>query len=324
MNVAFIIYKRPDQTRRVFERIAQARPDRLLVVADGPKDESERLLCDETREIALAVDWPCEVLANFSDVNMGVEPRVITGLNWVFEQVQDAVILEDDCLPHPTFFPYCSELLDRYRDNEEIAWISGDNFLRDALSTSQDYFISLYGGGTWGWATWRRAWALFDNEMSGWKDQKSKRQHYDVFQSRREAERFEYVWDTFENWDYRWTYSCIMNRKLALTPRINLVANIGFGPGATHTVCHVEGFSSCPTHAMTFPLRHPQTACRDFVFERAYAVTKMAAWSPRWKNAIRKLGNKHFYGAMLSRIPLFGHVWKRIRGYPVTKVSGSA
>jgi predicted O-methyltransferase YrrM len=167
--VAFFIYKRPDKTEKVFEAIRQAKPPKLLVVADAPKanvpEEVEK--CMKTRAIIHKVDWDCEVITNYSETNLGCRDRVSSGLDWVFEQVEEAIILEDDCLPHPTFFRFCEELLERYRDNEQIMMISGTNLQFEHLRTNCSYYFSRYNH-IWGWASWRRVWHFYDKKMESW------------------------------------------------------------------------------------------------------------------------------------------------------------
>lgn len=167
--VAFIIFNRPDRTAKVFEAIRQARPSMLLVAADGPRVNrtGETGKCAETRSIIDRVDWPCEVLTNYSDINMGMKQREATAFSWVFDIVEEAILLEDDCLPHPTFFRYCEELLRYYRHDERVMTISGDNTpLGNPRNrqTQDSYYFSIYAR-TWGWATWRRAWQHYDLEM---------------------------------------------------------------------------------------------------------------------------------------------------------------
>jgi hypothetical protein len=127
--VALLIFNRPDTTERVFKAIAQAQPLKLLVVADGPRDgrPGEATLCEQTRAVITQVDWPCQVITNFADNNMGCKLRVASGIDWIFEQVEEAIILEDDCLPDPSFFRFCDEMLERYRDNERVGMVSGGN-----------------------------------------------------------------------------------------------------------------------------------------------------------------------------------------------------
>src|SRR6185437_15111082 len=154
--VTMFVFRRPDTTRRVFEAIAAIRPKCLLLVADGARSNKpgEEEACRQVREIISRVDWTCEVLTNFSACNLGCKQRMISGLDWVFSLVEEAILLEDDCLPHPSFFPYCQELLQRYREDDRVAYISGVNLVGKYLHTTDSYFFSEIGG-IWGWATWR-------------------------------------------------------------------------------------------------------------------------------------------------------------------------
>jgi hypothetical protein len=167
--IAFFIFNRPHLTQKVFDAIRQAQPKILLVVADGSRfdraDETE--LCAQTRAVIKQVDWDCQVLTNFSETNLGCKRRVSSGLNWVFETVEEAIILEDDCLPHPTFFPFCETLLDYYRHDSRIMNISGENFQFGRQRTQDSYYFSRYNH-CWGWASWRRAWNNYDVEMQLW------------------------------------------------------------------------------------------------------------------------------------------------------------
>lgn len=152
--VAFIIFNRPDTTEKVFAEIAKAKPPKLLVIGDGPRvsrqGEAEKVAA--ARSIIQCVDWDCEVQTNFSDVNLGCKRRVSSGIDWVFEQVEEAIILEDDCLPDPTFFRFCEELLARYRHDQRIGMISGDNFQFGSRRNDDSYYFSKYVH-IWGWAT---------------------------------------------------------------------------------------------------------------------------------------------------------------------------
>ena len=166
--VALILFRRPEQTARVFERIREARPENLFLIADGPRlgnaeDERE---CARARAVVEKVDWPCEVHRDFADQNLGLKRRIPSGLDGVFDEVEEAIILEDDCLPHPSFFPYCEELLARYRDDERIVHISGSQLLPEPPSEWSYHFSR--GPAVWGWATWRRAWRLFDVDLNDW------------------------------------------------------------------------------------------------------------------------------------------------------------
>ena len=164
--VVFIIFNRPDTTQKVFDEIKKVKPKKLFVISDGPRKPSEEKLCVETRKIIDGVDWECEVLKNYSDKNLGLKERISSGLNWVFNNTEEAIILEDDCVPDQSFFKFCEEMLDRYRGNKNIMMIGGSNPLKD-FEIENAYTFSKYYQ-IWGWATWKRAWDKYDIDMKGW------------------------------------------------------------------------------------------------------------------------------------------------------------
>lgn len=154
----FPIFNRPDVTKKAFNEIRKVQPDILLVVSDGPSHhkQGEAEKCLETRAIIDQVDWDCKVLTNYSDVNLGCAKRILSGLDWIFGNFERAIILEDDCLPDPSFFPFCEELLERYKNDDRVMSISGQNSQFGRSRTSYSYYFSRYAH-CWGWATWRRA-----------------------------------------------------------------------------------------------------------------------------------------------------------------------
>jgi hypothetical protein len=167
--VAFLIFNRATTTERVFAEIARAKPRQLLLIADGPRPdrEEEADRCAATRAIVDQVNWDCQVLKNYADCNLGCKKRVSSGLDWVFRNVEEAIILEDDCLPHPTFFRFCQEMLEKYRSDTRIMQICGFNALYEQQSLPYSYYFSKFGP-IWGWASWRRAWEHYDVDMKLW------------------------------------------------------------------------------------------------------------------------------------------------------------
>lgn len=260
--VAFIIFNRPDTTERVFAEIARSRPQKLLVVGDGPRanrpGEAEKVAA--CRAIINRVDWPCEVLTNYSEINLGCKVRVSSGLDWVFAQVPEAIILEDDCLPHPTFFRFCQELLERYRDDERIGMISGDNFQFGKFVSDDSYYFSKYAH-IWGWATWRRAWINYDVNANIWPKYK-KEGWLDVFcdnigEKAYWLNAFSGVYEgRINTWDYQWSLTCFSQGHISIMPNRNLVSNIGFGKDATHTFGS-SIYANMSVDDLTFPLSHP-------------------------------------------------------------------
>lgn len=260
--VAFLIFNRPRTTERVFAEIARARPPKLLVVADGPRGDraGEDALCRQTRAIIERIDWDCEVLTNFADENLGCKKRIASGIDWVFSQVPEAIILEDDCLPDPSFFRFCEDMLIRYRHDERVGMVSGGNLQFGRQRGDASYYFSRYTH-IWGWATWRRAWQHYDRDIALWPafDQEGWLQK--LF-ARQEEQRywqqsFEWVHSgQLDTWDCSWTFAALLRGMLQVVPNVNLISNIGFGADATHTHI-VSEHANLPTAAIQFPLKHP-------------------------------------------------------------------
>ena len=290
--VALIIFNRPHTTRKVFEQIRAARPPMLLVIADGPRPDrpDEARLCAATREVIREVDWPCDVRTEFSEVNLGCRDRPVTGIDWVFSQVPEAIILEDDCLPHPSFFRFCEELLERYRDDERIGLIGGTNPHGGERTGGASYFFSKYPM-IWGWASWRRAWARYDRSASAWPEFR-RRGGFRTMTFPLERAYWERSFDAVHSggldaWDYQWTLTCWRERMSCIVPCRNLVSNIGFGPGATHTI-GMGPQANLATEAMGFPLMHPATVLADRVADGRYAA---ASFKQGWRGRlVRSLG----------------------------------
>ena len=265
--VVLLIFNRPDTTERVFETIRQVKPPKLLVVADGPRADQpgEAEKCAAVRAILDLVDWDCQVIKNYADTNLGCRERVSSGLNWVFETVEEAIILEDDCLPHPTFFRFCEELLERYRHDDRIMAISGDNFQLGRQPIESSYYFSSYMH-IWGWATWRRAWQFYDLEMTEWPQVRETHEFGNRQQSKVAARYwsrvFQNAYEGFNTWDYAWVFACWSQNGLIILPSVNLVSNIGFREDATHTKV-VTPFTNLKVEEMTFPLIHPTSVSQN-------------------------------------------------------------
>jgi hypothetical protein len=212
------------------------------------------------------VDWPCKVLTDFAKSNLGCKQRVSTALTWVFERVERAIILEDDCLPDPTFFRFCDELLLKYENDQRIMSITGNNYLSGRRRTSDSYYFSRCGSIA-GWATWRRAWTLYDEEMTIWPTFSDGGWLKDVFHHRFMVEGWTRSLEkTYRNeidtWGYRWELTLWANNGLAIVSNQNLVSNLGYGASATHTK-RANEFAAVPTQPMTFPLAHPKFTVPD-------------------------------------------------------------
>jgi len=281
--VALFLFNRPTMTAEVFARIARARPKRLLLIADGPRDPAEAAVCQAAQAAVEKIDWDCQVVRNFSATNLGCRVRCSTGLDWVFDQCEQAIILEDDCVPCDSFFPFCDQMLAHYRDNQPIMHIAGTNQQPAGWSCRDSYYFSKYPN-IWGWATWRRAWRTFDVDLNLWSAFRDAGRLTAICPDPLEAEmwtnHFDLVcFERFNTWDYQWTFNCWANNGLSVIPAVNLVSNVGCGPGATHTT-KVDAFANRPTYELPFPLRHPKRmetlkSADVFTFEEAYGGTRL-------------------------------------------------
>jgi hypothetical protein len=275
--VLFLIFNRPDLTRLTFDRIRAARPSKLFIAADGPRAEQpdDPRLCQEARSIVGTIDWDCELKTFYREENVGCRRAVSTAISWFFEHVDAGVILEDDCLPDPSFFTFCSEMLARFQDDERVMQVSGTTATGEWKSGAQSYHFSLYGG-IWGWASWRRAWQHYDVTMKAWRDpdtrKRVRRIIADAAQFRARAKMFDLgVSGNIDTWDYQWSLARILNEGLTVVPSVNLVSNIGFRTDATHTRHESSPLSGRPTYSLSLPIRHCATVARDVEYDREYS-----------------------------------------------------
>lgn len=261
--VGFLVFNRPTLTRQVLAAIARARPPMLLVVADGPRADhpDDAKLVAATRAVIDGVDWPCEIRTCYSEVNLGCRLRVSSGLDWVFSQVEEAIILEDDCLPDSSFFRFAEELLDRYRLDERVQMIAGTNALAPRrFSRASYYFSRCYT--IWGWATWARAWSHYDLLMSKWPERRDSGWLEDLLGGDTEARIAREIFDAtyggrVPTWDFQWLFSSWLAGGVSVTPEVNLVSNLGYGELATHERSEGHLLAARPTEPIEFPLRHP-------------------------------------------------------------------
>jgi hypothetical protein len=291
--VLVLAFNRPDTTRRVLESLRPAKPERIFFAVDGPRpemaDEAQRVA--QVRELATMIDWDCEVQTLFRSKNLGCKLGVSGAIGWFFEQVEAGIILEDDCVAHPSFFPYASELLERYRDDGRILMVSGDNFQQDRRRTGYSYYFSRYAH-IWGWATWRRAWQHYDHEMKSWPELRDGGGLVDLLGDRQAARYWSNIFeDTYQDrntsWAYRWQFCVWAQNGLTVLPGRNLVSNIGFGEFATHTKQAGHPWAGLPVEAMSIPLRHPPSLTRDDSADRYTQETVFASPSV-WKRLLGK------------------------------------
>lgn len=257
--VLLLVFNRPDLTRKLIESLEDVQPERIFVVADGPRanNDTDELQCQEVRKLFNELSWNCSVDKLFRDENLGCAQSVSDGISWFFEQNEMGIILEDDCIADPSFFSFCSELLEKYKDNQNIFHISGNNFQYGKIRGRADYYFSIFNH-LWGWATWKRAWENFefDINIDDVKDMKTfvgSEKILNYFEK-----QFAAVIDgKVDSWGFRWTFTCWKNQGLSILPNKNLVTNIGFGADSTHTKQIDSPQSNLPVHSISTPLTHP-------------------------------------------------------------------
>ena len=295
--IAFVTFNRPDCASASMQRIREARPAQLFLVSDGPREHvaGEADLVRQTRQQCEdAVDWDCDVQRIYSDHNLGCGQRISSAITQAFESVEKLIVLEDDCVAHEDFFPYCDKLLDRYRDDERIMAISGDNFQHGQSRTLASYYFSVYAH-CWGWATWRRAWNNFDLKLSHWPAFRDGGFLGSICQNQWECDYWTDAFDRsyaghVDTWDFAWMLACWMNHGLTAIPRVNLISNIGHDERATHTQ-KVTDESGLQTHALG-DIVHPRNVVRHSQADRYTDDTQFSGPSRRqlFKRLRRSLG----------------------------------
>ena len=310
--LALIIFRRPDHTRRVLKAIAAVRPKVLYVISDGPVpgDLETASAVAECHSIIEAIDWDCEVKKNYSGVNLGCRDRIVSGLDWVFQNESKAIILEDDCLPEKSFFSYCEHLLEKYEKNERIAGIGGTNiFERRLEGLASDFFFSRYPA-IWGWATWNRSWDEYRRELPEVSMTEMKK--YIKFSPNSKTNRY---WLTrfkevregrLDTWDYQLAFTCMENDKLWVIPKSNLIRNIGFGDGAAHTLDPNSPFADLATSSLAQPFAEPKDMNPEEKYDdslrnefhvnkrlRSAAIGVFRFFPKRAQNFIRAAATKH-------------------------------
>jgi hypothetical protein len=266
--VLFIIFNRPDTTAKVFDRIRAARPAKLYIAADGPRaghpDEEE--FCKKAREVVAKIDWDCEVKTLFRETNMGCKEAVSSAITWFFENEEEGIILEDDCLPATSFFSFCDEMLEKYRDDTRIRHISGGNFQLGTKRGDASYYFSKISH-IWGWAGWRRVWLDYDKDLKQYTDEEAKAALLKVFDDDWIADSWYQIFKelkagNIDTWDYQLGLTNFFNNALCVIPNVNLISNIGFGNSATHTTETGNKYAGLPLEESE-TITHPKYFLAD-------------------------------------------------------------
>ncbi|HVV55228.1 MAG TPA: hypothetical protein VHC47_07890 [Mucilaginibacter sp.] len=282
--VLFVVFNRPETTRIVFEAIRKIAPRKLYISADGPRPDvpSDAENCKAVLDIVRNIDWECDCKTLFRENNFGCGLGPSMAFDWFFENEEEGIILEDDCLPDPSFFPYCRELLERYRNDTRVMHISGCNFQYGWQWNSEISYYFSKNPHEWGWASWRRAWKMFDFRAQNFPEIFGKKYLRGYFSSRmEEIYRMKKINQTYHQpdaphwWDYQWAFAININSGLAVTPNVNLVKNIGFGENATHTLSSNDRRAKNEAKEIEFPLKHPAFIIHDAISDKRYFNSQM-------------------------------------------------
>ena len=331
--VVLIVFSRPGVTRRNLEALREVKPERLFVVGDGPRpgQQDEQRRCAEVRTIiATGVDWPCTVQTRYAPDNLGLEANVELGLDWVFSQVDRAIVLEDDCIPDTTFFRYCDELLDRYEEDKRVWQISGDRHGVDSRLFGDASYAFTTWASVWGWATWADRWhahrTVFDRDHAGAVERVGAIArtapahrttpavlHPEVLVTDAARRHFADVALTTDGdargWDHHWWVTIMSKQGLSTTPAVNLVKNDGFGEGATHTRADKEPEPAAP---MPMPLTHPVEVALNRAVEAELELILLRT-DGRLSRWARRLIRPLWLRSIVRRVITFGPIWRLVR-----------
>lgn len=259
--VLLLIFNRPDTTQLVFEQIRKGKPDKLYIAADGARDnkEGESELCQQTREL-FKIDWECEVKTLFRENNLGCKLAVSGGIRWFFENEEEGIVLEDDCLPSEDFFRFCDSLLEKYRLDSRIMHISGSKLTTKKFGTDTYYFSKLTN--VWGWASWRRVWLHYDENLElldEFINQDLLKYVYTKNTVRKYLiNAFTMTRNNYINtWDYQYAFLNFWNNGLSICPNYNMISNIGFNERGTHTNEVGHKLANLPVESF-YEITHPK------------------------------------------------------------------
>jgi hypothetical protein len=237
--ILFLVFNQPDITMITFEEIKKIKPKQLFISADGPRinNKKDKKECLEVRDLILdKVDWDCDIKTRFLDTNMGCKKAVSSGITWFFSHVDKGIILEYDCLPSRSFFGFCEKMLSKYESNPKVMSITGTNHIGYKNITDDSYFFSRIPS-IWGWATWKDAWVKWDSDCLNHK------LILDNINIHFQNNDHKFFWtkklkkvklEMDKTWGHPLVFSFFLNDGLCVTPKKNLITNIGFSENATN------------------------------------------------------------------------------------------
>ncbi|MBE7176196.1 MAG: nucleotide-diphospho-sugar transferase [Mucilaginibacter polytrichastri] len=287
----FIVFNRPDVTAKVWAQIAAAKPARLYIAADGPRNESDVVLCSETQAIFKNIDWDCDVHTLFRETNLGCKEAVSSAISWFFEREEEGIILEDDCLPADDFFSFCDLMLEKFRNDTRIRHICGCNLQHGQKRGDASYYFSRLTH-VWGWASWRRVWVDYDKDLIRFSPESPERLMQKVFEDTRVAGAWADIFrrlkrGEIDTWDFQLAFVNLFNNSLSVIPNSNLISNIGFGAAATHTVNTADKNAALPSESLE-EITHPEYVIPDREAD-SYTLVGDLVLPPKRKSLSKKV-----------------------------------
>jgi hypothetical protein len=310
--VLLLGFNRPKKVKEVINALRMIKPSELYISLDGPRKEvpSDIVQIEKVKDELKEIDWKCNVYKNFSKTNLGCKLGVYAGISWFFEHVESGIILEDDIVPNTSFFNFCTELLERYKEDREIGMISGCNMVSDKISIPYSYTFSNYAN-IWGWATWRRSWVNMDIHLNHWNNWRKNPRNFKTINP--DIHLFELYWrdilDSIQNgkvdtWDFQWFFTLWFQKQLCIVPKGNLVQNVGFDSEATHTDGTLPHYiDKNPITELKFPIQHPQDKNINIDFDKIVS------------QVIFKIGLKTILKNKLSRNTQLKYIYRRFKKY---------
>jgi hypothetical protein len=301
--VLLVIFNRPGVTGAVFEAIRSAATPRLYIAADGPREGhlNDISLCAQTREILNKIDWDCRVETLLRDENLGCRDSVSEAVNWFFSNETEGIILEDDCLPANSFFRFCDEILEKYRNDGRVRHITGCNLQFGKKWGDASYYLSNRVH-VWGWASWRRAWKDYDITLAGYDTRTVYKKMLDIYGDALVAETWTAIFNDqkagkINSWAYSLDFANFLNDGLVVIPNQNLISNIGFGVSATNTLAAENSYANIPlvemervTHpSVIIPQKEADLSIINRDFDIPNRRKKQSAWHRRLKRWAGKL-----------------------------------
>ena len=286
--ILLLIFNRPDAVKRLIEHLRPIQPTKIYVGADGPRlnKPNDQEKCNQSQLALKKIDWNCDIITHFREDNLGCRNAINDAIDWFFSKEEKGIILEDDCLPDASFFEYASILLDKYKDNNQVMHIAGDNPIEHITNSYTNSYTFTQMPLVWGWATWREAWAKMNLSLDGLEQADFSKLPLDTLSQKYIKEKFGATQKREnDSWAYAWYFSILQNDGICIIPKVNLVKNIGFGAESTHTKS-ANKTRELDSHALSFPLQHPTSLKINPNIEQQL-----------------------FYSAQKSKIGLYGRFW---------------